>query len=78
MEGEEDSSHVLKEKAKKIGHPSGKVYTMKTKPPKFLWKKDRVMFIRQKDKEINQKNGIVVLEGRIEGYLGISLFSSIC
>ena len=51
---------------------------MKTKPKELLWKEDRVLYIRKHDKEISQKDNIVVLGGRIEGCFGICLFPSIC
>lgn len=47
-------SCVKKEIAKRISHLPDKVYIMKTKPRKFLWKTDRVLYIRKrKDKEIS-------------------------
>lgn len=64
--------------AKRVGHPSSKVYIMKTKPRELLWKEDRVLYIKKHDKEISQKDNIVVLGGRIEGCFGICLFPSIC
>lgn len=71
-------SDVLKEIAKRIGCPSGKVYTMKTKAIKFLWNEDRVLK-KKKDKEISQKDNIVVLGGRLEGcFVFAYLFSFIC
>lgn len=73
---------MLKEIAKGIGCPSGKVYTMKSKAIKFLWNEGRVLCIKKKkkkDKEVSQKDNIVVLGGRIEGCLvSACLFSSIC
>lgn len=49
---------------------------MKTKPKELFCKEDRVLCIRKHDKEISQKDNIVVSGHRIESCFGICL--SVC